>query len=349
MGTIVWISDFPLRGSSFGNVSWELCRRIQNNKVYILALDYAGTSIAPEPGLDILPLTGVSQLEYYMRKLKPDKVVIYHSFYFLEKLVGVELPDETYGYIPVEGENLPANLIAYLTNFKQLMTTSKWSQEILRKQGLQSKVVYHGVDSTFFSPLNTPPPVKEFKWGYIGLNDVRKQIPRIIEAYSRLPRKTRGNLTIASKGDGHYNLLAVAQGFKVSPIWIEKKFHGIPMSRPNLLDFYHGLDSYVNCATEAFGLPNLEAAACVVPSIALDHGASKDIMGGGAMYVRMKDLLDTNVGQVGLADRDDLYHKMKVMLEVAPERERIKKLGLERAKMFTWEKALEQLLDAIGA
>lgn len=346
MNKLLWISDYPLKGTSFGNVTLELCRRIQNYKIYILGIGYTGTPIAPFPNMDILPLENAKQIEYYVRKLKPDKTVVYHSFYFLEQLTGIELPDNTVGYIPVEGEKLPANLVAYLTNFENLIVPSKYSQGILRKEGLHSEIVYHGVDSNFFTPANKP-PLKEFRWGYLGLNDIRKQIPRIIEAYSRLPRRTRGSLAIAAKGTGHYLLSAVAQQFRVSPIWIEKKYYGIPMAKQNILSFYRNLSCYVNCSSEAFGLPNLEAAGAGIPSIALDHGASKEIMGGGSLYVKVKDMLDTNIGQLGLADRDDLYRKMKVILEVPPERKRLIKAGKRRAKIFTWEKALKQLLDVI--
>ena len=346
MAKLIWVSDFPLRGSSFGNVTLELTKRLANYKVYVLSLDYSGTPIAPFPGLDLLPLTSVEQLDYYLRKLKPDKVVVYHSFYFLEKLAGIRFPEETYGYIPVEGENLPENLIHFLTNFKEIIVPSNYSQKILRKEGLNSTVVYHGIDTDFFTP-RIKEDLKEFRWGYIGLNDIRKQIPRIIEAYSKLPRKTRGHLQIASKQEGHYNLLAIARRFGVAPIWIEKKFYGIPLSRPNLLKFYYDLSCYVNCATEAFGLPNLEAASCGIPTIALDHGASKEILGKAALYVKVKDLIDTNIGQLGLADRDDLYRQMKRMLELPDLRKKIKKEGLKRVKLFTWEKAVEDLLDVI--
>lgn len=344
MNNLCWISDYPLRGSSFGHVTLELTRRIQNYKVYILSLGYTGTPIAPFPGLDILPLSEVNQLEYYFRRLKPEKTVLFHSFYFLEKLEGVSLPRNFYGYIPIEAERLPVNLISLLINFDQLIVPSKYSQKIARKAGLNAKVVYHGVDTNFFTPANKL-QLKEFRWGYLGLNDIRKQIPRIIEAYSRLPRKERGNLMIASSGKGHYNLHAVAQSFGVSPIWIEKKYHEIPLAKQNLLEFYHSLSCYVNCATEAFGLPNLEAAACGLPSIALDHGASREILGGAALYVKVKDMLDTNIGAIGLADRDDLYRKMKMILEIPPERKRLIKEAKRRVKRFSWEKAAEKLMD----
>jgi len=323
-----------------------LARRLQNYKVYVLSLGYSGTPIAPFPGLDILTLDDVNQLEYYFRKLRPEKTIVFHSFYFLEQLIGVNLPNNTIGYIPIEGENLPENLVSLLINFDKLLVPSKYSQNVLRKHGLKSNVVPHGVDRNFFTPVRKR-QLKEFRWGYLGLNDIRKQVPRIMEAYSRLPKRTRGHITIASKGKGYYNLLANANRLKISPIWIEKKYLGIPMSRQNVLEFYHALDCYVNCATEAFGLPNLEAAACGIPSIALDHGASREILKGSALYVKVQDYLDTNIGQIGLANRDDLYKKMKIILEVTPERKRLSKEGLRVSKEWTWEKAAEKLQDEI--
>lgn len=338
---LVWVSNSPLSGTSFGTVTLELTKRIKKYKIYVLAIGYEGTPISPFRNLDILPLRKSTQLEYYFRKLKPERTVVFHSFYFLEQLKGIPFPPNTIGYIPVEGENLPGHLSSLLLGFDKLLVPSKYSQRILRKEGLKSTVVYHGVDTNYFTPSQVRP--KEFAWGYLGLNDIRKQIPRIMEAYSLLPKRERGNLKIAAINEGHYNLLALSRTFKISPIWIEKKFLNIPLAQNNLLDFYRGLSCYVNCASEAFGLPNLEAMACGVPSIALDHGASKEILQGAALYVKTKDLLDTNVGQIGLADREDLYRKMKLLLEVPPERERLIKIGKKVVKQFSWEKAVREL------
>lgn len=345
MDNLIWISDYLLSGSSFGNVTFELTKRMKNYKVFVLSLGYSGQPITPVPGVDVLPLSSVNQLEYYFRKLLPERIVVFHSFYFLEKLSSIKFPSPSILYIPVEAENIPRNLVTSLVPFEKIIVPSKYSQNILKTEGLKSEVVYHGVDTSYYKPpQNTP---EDFRWGYLGMNDVRKQIPRIMQAYSRLPIKTRGNLAIAAPNDGHYNLYSLAKTFKISPIFIEKKIHGIPLAKSNVLEFYHSLSCYVNCATEAFGLPNLEASACGLPTIALEHGASKEILKGGALYVKVSDYLDTNIGQIGLADRDDLYRKMKIILEVPPERKRLVKEGLDRAKELNWDKAIEKLEEIL--
>lgn len=346
MDNLIWISDFPLAGTSFAQITLELMKRIKNFKVYVISLGYSGVPITPFPNINLLPFSGTQQLDYYFQKFKPEKTVVFHSFYFLDKLKGVNLPQNVIGYIPIEGEELTPLLTSHLFNFDQLIVPSKYSQSILQKYGFNSKVVYHGVDVNFFKPENYPKG--DFRWGYLGMNDIRKQVPRIMEAYSRLPKKTRGNLVIAAIENQHYSLTSYASEYKISPIWVEKKFRKLPLLSSDILDFYQGLDCYVNCATEAFGLPNLEAAACGIPSIALDHGASREIMRGGALYVKVSDFLDTSIGKVGLADRDDLYRKMKIILEVVPERKRLIQDGMKRAKEFSWEKAVKSLEDVLG-
>lgn len=347
---LCWISDFPLRGSSFGSVTLELTKRLEEFKIYILSLGYSGIPITPYSDLNILPLSDSNQLSHYLRHLKPQRTVAFHSLYFLEKLTRVNmkpLSREVVAYIPVEGENIPQNLVDLLSQYGEIIVPSKHSQRILRKEGVTSKVVYHGVDTT----LLTPPKertTREFRWGYLGMNDIRKQIPRIIQAFSLLDKKERGSLVIAAPNRGHYNLPLLAQKMDVSPIWVEKKFLGLPLSQTNILDFYQTLDCYVNCATEAFGLPNLEATACGVPTIALGHGASPEVLGPSALYVGVKDFLDTNIGQVGLADREDLHRKMRTILEVPQERKRLIRNGERRVKLFTWERAVEDLRDILN-
>ena len=321
-------------------------KRLKDYTISCASLGYSGIPIAPLPGIDILPLKSVEQLEYYCNKLRPDVTVIFHSFPFI-KQVG-NLPS-TAGkkivYIPIEGTNLPKDLLSPFYDYDQVIVPSKYSQRILKRQGILANIVPHGVDTEFFTPKKTP--WKEFRFGYLGMNDVRKQIPRIMEARSRI--KKRSMLVLATTAEGHYNLSALAQTYGISPTFIEKKYIGLPMTNDNIRDFYRTLDVYVSMGTEGFGLPSLESGACGIAQIVLDHGASREIMGPGAIYVKVGAMLDTNIGQIGLADKVDLYRKMRFLQDVEQARNKIARYALKRSKLWTWENAVKKLEEELNS
>lgn len=340
MVTICWISDFPLGGSSFGHVTYEITKRLGGQyQIYILSLNYEGLPIKTQPKVEILPLKTGDQLNYYMDKLKPDYSIVHHSFYFLEHIKDVNLKGKKIAYIPVEGDSLPLSYKALLTPYDLILTPSMYSQSILRKAGLDAKVVPHGVDTTFFVPLDSS-QWKEVRFGYLGQNDIRKQIPRVMEAYSKLGK---GILTIAATNSGAYNLVAEAKNLNIAPIFIEKKLRGLPLSSENLREFYQSLSIYISPATEGFGLPSLEAAACGVCNICLDHGAAREVMGSGAVYCSVESYLHTAMGKIGLIDVKDLFQKMRFLMDVPDARKRTAQKGLDRAKELTWEKAIAKL------
>lgn len=344
MITLVWVSDYPLSGSGFGTVSYEMTKRLDNYQIYILSLGYQGVPIKVQPKVEIMPLSSVGQLNYYMDKLKPDISLIHHSFYFLEQMQKIELRGKKVVYIPVEGEPLPLNYKGLLTNFDLVLTPSMYSQSILKNAGLDAKVIPHGVDTSFFVP-GEKEEWKETRFGFLGQNDIRKQIPRIMEAYARL---SKGILTIAASNDGSYNLLSEAKNLNIAPIFIEKKFHGLPMTSENLKTFYQSLSIYITASTEGFGLPALEAASCGVCNICLDHGASREVMGPGAVYCPPESFLHSAIGKVGLVDIKDLYQKMRFLMEVPDARKKIALKGLERAKQWSWEKAVQRMEDELN-
>lgn len=343
MKKLVWISDYPLRGTGFGTVTDEIVHRLKGFYIYVLSLDYNGIPIKTKEGVDILPLSSEAQLEYYMKSLDPDITLVHHSFYFLERLKNIELKGRKIVYIPVEGDPLPLAYKTLLLNFDDVITTSHYSQGVLKRAGVDSRVVYHGVNTEFFYPKKGE--WKEVRFGYIGLNDVRKQIPRIMEAYAMLKK---GILTIASPNEGHYNLVSEAKSLGISPIFIERKLYGLPLTKNNLRDFYHSLTVYITPSSEGFGLPALESMACGISQIALDHGSSREILGPGALYCPVESFLHSNIGKVGLINTKDLYRKMRFLLEVPEARKKIVEKGIERAKLFPWEKTVTQLEDILN-
>jgi glycosyltransferase involved in cell wall biosynthesis len=89
-------------------------------------------------------------------------------------------------------------------------------------------------------------------------------------------------------------------------------------------------------AYEGFGLPPLEAMACGTPAAVFDNSSLREV-----------------VGEAGLIIEDGSSAKMAAavrrLLEDREERERVVRVGRERAALFTWERTAEATLKVYAA
>jgi len=341
---IVWISDNPLRGSSFGLVTSELLTRMKDYSFEVLGLGYDGIPLKINENIRILGLSKTTQLKYYLRKFKADATVVFHSFWLLDSMMAEvdEMQGKRILYIPCEGEEVPFVYRKHFLKFDEIVTPSEYSRKTLKRSGINAKVVPHGVDTEFFLPKEKK--WHEFRFGYLGMNDIRKQVPRILEAYARLKE---GILVLCTTSEGHYDLTNMSKELGISPIFIESKLHGLPLTREAVRDYIQSLDLYISPATEAFGLPALEAQACGVPVVALNHGAAPEILGNGAIYASLADYLHTSVGKIGLVSIPDLYRQMRFMVQVKNAWIKTSEKALANSKNWPWEKATETLMKVI--
>ena len=81
---------------------------------------------------------------------------------------------------------------------------------------------------------------------------------------------------------------------------------------------------------EGFGLPIVEAMACGTPVITSDRSSMKEIAGGAALLVNPEDPADIAAG-------------MTAVLKDLELRENLRNLGLQRARLFDWDKAAESI------
>lgn len=345
MKKVVWISDFPLRGSSFGTVTYELLTRMPKDYYFeVLSLGYTGMPLKLGENFRIFELEKSYQLKYYFNKLKPDITVIFHSFWLLNSMASEieSMTGKKILYLPSEGEDIPIQYQKYLTRFDAIATPSEFSRKTMKKCGINATVVPHGVDTTFFVPKQKE--WHEFRFGYMGLNDIRKQIPRVMEAYSRVKQ---GMLVISATNEGHYDLTQLAKQYQISPIFVEAKMNGLTLNREAVRDFLQTLDVYISPASESFGLPALDAQACGVPVIASSHGASQEILGNGAVYCGISDYLETSVGKIGLVSTADLYRKMRFMVQVKDALVKTSTKALANSKKWPWENAVKKMTEVL--
>ncbi|MFQ5796088.1 MAG: glycosyltransferase family 4 protein, partial [Candidatus Bipolaricaulia bacterium] len=195
-------------------------------------------------------------------------------------------------------------------------------------------VIYEGVDRDLFHPetrteiSNTNQPFILF----VSTLFRYKNADKLIQAFSVLKRthKIPHNLVIVGR-DPDDQMDRLKKLAKDSGSMNSVHFMGkIPYEEVNNL--HRNADVFVHPSTlESFGLPVLEAMACGAPVIGSNRCSVPEIIGDAGLIV----------------DPDDIEELAKAIYRVLTDqelRERLIQKGYERVKMFTWEKAAEEML-----
>ena len=107
------------------------------------------------------------------------------------------------------------------------------------------------------------------------------------------------------------------------------------VSDAKLAEIYRGAIALVFASLrEGFGLPIVEAMACGCPVITSSFGAMKEVGGSASLFVNPKDI-------------EEIREKMELVASDNSLRQALKKLGIERAANFTWEKTTASVKDVI--
>ncbi len=164
---------------------------------------------------------------------------------------------------------------------------------------------------------------------YLGSNKPHKNLPRLIEAWSRLtPHVSRFTLAIAGVWDPRYpeaRLLAERLGLQ-NVRWLG------PVPEADLPALYSAATLFVFPSLyEGFGLPVLEAMACGTPVVCSSTSSLPEVAGDAALLV---DPTDVQSLAAAIAD----------LLGSEARREEMKEKGLQQAARFSWERTAAMTL-----
>lgn len=165
---------------------------------------------------------------------------------------------------------------------------------------------------------------------YVGTLEPRKNTPSLIRAFYKIKKKNpQHKLVITGKKGWKYKEIFET----IDKLNLQKDvvFTGY-VSDEDLPALYNAADLFVYPSLyEGFGLPPLEAMACGCPVITSNTSSLPEVVGDAGIMINPHDVN-------GLA---------KAMYEVLTNEslgeDKIKK-GLERAKMFSWEKCARETL-----
>lgn len=180
---------------------------------------------------------------------------------------------------------------------------------------------------------------------YTGGADLRKNLERLIEAYSLLPAQVRAThqLVLAGKMPEQNIAALKAHAARLNVAEHELIFTGY-ITDQELLGLYSLCKVFVFPSWhEGFGLPALEAMSCGAPVIGSESSSIPEVIGNpDALFDPM--------------DVADMAERIRRVMEDKDFRSELIRFGLEQAKTFSWDKtanhciaALEQIIATKGA
>ena len=209
-------------------------------------------------------------------------------------------------------------------------------RDVVARYGVKEKplyVVYEGFNRQRFYPRGNGVVKKRYGLGdyllYIGDMRPYKNLERSLEAFARLNR-TDLSFVVGGRKDPRFY-----------PDIKKKADRLLLMDRVHFLDYVPEEDLphlYSEAAAfvfpslyEGFGLPPLEAMACGCPVIASPAASLPEVCGDAVRYVDPYDV-------------ESIAQGMHEVLTDERMRQNLRAKGLERAKLFSWERAAQEHL-----
>lgn len=203
------------------------------------------------------------------------------------------------------------------------------------------RVVPCGVDTEKFRPCDDKQKIADVKAAlgiegeyflYLGTIEPRKNLERLITAYSAFSKKT---------GDPPKLVLAGGKGWLYDGIFARVKALGLENSVIFTKYVPSGDMNALMCGAlafvfpslyEGFGMPPLEAMACGVPVLVSGEASLPEVTGDCAVIVDPYDVKSIANGLYRLYRDEDL-------------RRDLGRQGVERAKEFSWERSARMLYN----
>ncbi len=170
---------------------------------------------------------------------------------------------------------------------------------------------------------------------YFGGFDLRKNLPRLIEAYARLPQETRKSYPLVIAGRYQHLGHPLYPDPRQTVQWLglegQVLFTG-QIREQDKAPLYSAATVFTFPSLyEGFGIPVLEAMACGTPVLTSNLSALPEVAGDAGLLV---DPYSVEAIAEGLA----------ALLDDRERREELARRGLERARLFTWRQVAEQTL-----
>ena len=168
---------------------------------------------------------------------------------------------------------------------------------------------------------------------FVGNNEPRKNVPRIVDAYTRLRARTRLAPPLVIAGGAGWKNRPIHEAVAASPCAADIRVLGY-VPDADLPALMGGALAFVYPSLyEGFGLPPLEAMACGAPVITSNRSSLPEVVGDAALLVDPEDTAD-------------LARAMARVMDEAPLREDLRERGRKQAQRFSWDETARLTVQA---
>ena len=233
----------------------------------------------------------------------------------------------------------------YIKKANHILTVSQYSkQDIIEQYNAPANkisVVYNGCD-TKFKPIS----IEEKKaiqseyssncpyFLYLGSIHPRKNVARLIRAFSDFKTKTDNNFKLLIAGRMAWQVEEVKAALEASAHQSDIVLLDYVTDEilPKMVAAAHAL-TYVSLF-EGFGIPILEAMHCDVPAITSNVTSMPEVAGDASILVDPYDINDITAAMIKMASEDDFRADL------------IKKGRIQRER-FSWDVSAKQIYETI--
>ncbi|MCF7794827.1 glycosyltransferase family 4 protein [Patescibacteria group bacterium] len=235
-----------------------------------------------------------------------------------------------------------------LQTAKKIITVSHFTKkeiiDVYETKPEKLSVVHNGYNNELYRYISNKEEVEAVckKYGleekyflYVGRLEKKKNTPNLIEALAILKEN---NPEIKHKlvliGDASYGYDEVKYYIEEFDLNLEVIMLGW-VAEKDLPYIYNGASAFIfPTRHEGFGIPVIQALACGVPTAVSDIEVMKEVAGESALFFNPYD-------------KNAISHAMYSLVTNNELREDLKVKGLQRAKLFSWEKAARETLKLI--
>ena len=169
---------------------------------------------------------------------------------------------------------------------------------------------------------------------FAGTLEPRKNIVGVLEAYEALPASVRARVPLVIAGGKGWRDDAIRARLAAAGPLVKALGYIDDADLPSLYSGARGL--VFPSFYEGFGLPPLEAMACGTPVITSRTTALPEVVGDAALLVDPTSVEEIGAAMGRLIDDDGLHTELR-------------RRGLARARLFSWEGAARTLLGVLRA
>lgn len=251
-----------------------------------------------------------------------------------------------------------------------VVTPSRWSAEGYLRRGVPEArvlIVPHGVDIQRFRPdpeqrlgMKAWFGLSDFVFLSIGAMTSNKGMDLLLRAFAELTRQRPGAHLLLKGSDHLYpsgqmlnQRLGSLDPADQTALEGHFTYHGSPLSMDDMAALYQVADAYVSpYRAEGFNMPVLEAAACGLPVICTQGGATDDFVADSFAKRIQSRKVAFNVGGQSAErlepDFDHLVAQMLAVMDDATWRQSASTAAaLHVREFYTWEKVTDRLLAGL--